>query len=191
VLAALPISASADTKLVAPTPPRAAVRVCRLLRGLVARLLSAAGLDVEIKPAPPWGDDCPVREIPAASQFGTGRSVARSGNRGPNSLLLLAPRFQESGAAVYYRADRDRSLARLAAPAKLGDSASNSRDLELRTALYGEGNHLEKVKKKKKKKQICRGWAGGTIDDPSPAAGRQRWWLGLGAALAARSGGFC
>jgi len=55
--------------------------------------------------------------------------------------------FQESGAAVYYRADRDLSLDASLIAGRVGRfPASNILDLELRTALYGEGIDLEKVK---------------------------------------------
>jgi hypothetical protein len=55
-------------------------------------------------------------------------------------LLLLAPIFQQSGAAVYYRADADFPSPAALAKAKLGRlPASDILDIELATALKAEG----------------------------------------------------
>ncbi len=65
-----------------------------------------AGLDVEIRPGPATVD--PVREVvEGRARFGVGeaRLLVRIAQGLP--LLLLAPVFQESAAAVYYRADDD------------------------------------------------------------------------------------
>src|SRR5258707_1394543 len=55
-------------------------------------------------------------------------------------LLLLAPIFQQSGTAVYYRADGDFSAPHALLNAKIGRSPpSNFLDVELRAALHSEG----------------------------------------------------
>src|SRR5437763_4537004 len=69
-----------------------------------------AGLTVDIQPGAPRGQTPtdPVRELAEGrAQFAVGGSelVIRAAQGLP--LLLLAPIFQQSGAAVYYRADGD------------------------------------------------------------------------------------
>src|SRR5436189_93925 len=62
-------------------------------------------------------------------------------------LLLLAPIFQQSGAAVYYRADTDFPSPGALAKAKLGRlPASDILDIELATALKAEGIDRSKLK---------------------------------------------
>src|SRR5437773_12407824 len=67
----------------------------------------AAGLDVEIKPGSPPGAISidPVREVTEGrAQFGTGTVQLLFRAAQGHSLLLLAPWFQQSGAAIYHRA---------------------------------------------------------------------------------------
>jgi ABC-type nitrate/sulfonate/bicarbonate transport system substrate-binding protein len=148
VLAALPIAASAEPKLVLQLHREPQFEFAGYYAALWQGFYRAAGLDVEIKPGTPPGASPidPVREITEGrAQFGTGtvQLLAAEGQ----SLLLLAPMFQESGAAVYYRADRDLSLDASLIAGRVGRlPASSILDLELRTALYGEGIDLEKVK---------------------------------------------
>jgi ABC-type nitrate/sulfonate/bicarbonate transport system substrate-binding protein len=109
-----------------------------------------AGLEVDIKPgAPPGANPIdPVREVTERrAQFGTGTAqlLIRTAQGVP--LLLLAPIFQQSGAAVYYRGDGDFSSPRALLNVKLGRlPSSNILDLELRTAFAGEALDPEKPK---------------------------------------------
>jgi ABC-type nitrate/sulfonate/bicarbonate transport system substrate-binding protein len=102
-----------------------------------------AGLAVEIKPGAGSGEPAidPVREVTEGrAQFGTGTAelVVRTAQGLP--LLLLAPIFQGSGAAVYYRADSDFASPGTLFKAKLGRlPASDILDIELATALKAEG----------------------------------------------------
>jgi ABC-type nitrate/sulfonate/bicarbonate transport system substrate-binding protein len=109
-----------------------------------------AGLTVEIQPGAPRGQTPtdPVRELAEGrAQFGVGGTelVIRAAQGLP--LLLLAPIFQQSGTAVYYRADAD-----FGSPAALGKAkvarlpASDSLGLELATALRAEGIDPDKLK---------------------------------------------
>jgi ABC-type nitrate/sulfonate/bicarbonate transport system substrate-binding protein len=105
-----------------------------------------AGLTVEIKPGGAPID--PVREVTEGrAQFATGTAelVVRTAQGLP--LLLLAPIFQQSGAAVYYRADTDFAGPGALAKAKLGRlPASDILDIELATALAAEGVDQAKLK---------------------------------------------
>lgn len=101
-----------------------------------------AGLEVEIKPgAPPATPPIdPVREIAEGrAQFGTGTVQTLIRTAQGQSLLLLAPIFQQSDARVYYRADGDFSSPGALLNGRVGRlPPSNILDLELRTALYAE-----------------------------------------------------
>lgn len=109
-----------------------------------------AGLEVEIKPGAPRNAAPidPVREVvERRAQFGTGTSelLARFAEGAP--VLLLAPIFQQSGAAIYYRADRDFPSPAALLGAKLGRlPATNILDLELRSVFAGQGIDPEKLK---------------------------------------------
>jgi ABC-type nitrate/sulfonate/bicarbonate transport system substrate-binding protein len=102
-----------------------------------------AGLDVTIRPGGLRAQVPvdPVREVAEGrAQFGTGtmQLVIRRAQGLP--LLLVAPVFQQSGAAVYYRADSDFSSPASLVNAKLGRlPASDILDIELATALRAEG----------------------------------------------------
>jgi len=109
-----------------------------------------AGLTVDIQPGAPRGQTPtdPVRELAEGrAQFAVGGSelVIRAAQGLP--LLLLAPIFQQSGTAVYYRADGD-----FGSPAALGKAkvarlpASDILGIELATALRAEGIDPEKLK---------------------------------------------
>ena len=103
----------------------------------------AAGLDVEIRQGaqPGQAPVDPAHElIEGGAQFGTGAAdlVIRAVQGQP--LLLLAPIFQQSGAAIYYRADSDFASPAALAGARLGRlPASDILDMELTTALRAEG----------------------------------------------------
>src|ERR1700761_9596769 len=102
-----------------------------------------AGLDVTIRPGALKGQTPidPVREVAEGrAQFGTGsmQLVIRRAQGLP--VLLVAPIFQESGTAVYYRADNDFSSPATLVNARLGRlAASDILDIELATALRAEG----------------------------------------------------
>src|SRR5580704_8028232 len=109
-----------------------------------------AGLAVEIRPTGGHGQPPadPVREVTEGrAQFGTGtmQLVIRSAQGLP--LLLVAPIFQQSGAAVYYRGDSDFSTPSALLKAKLGHlPASDILEIELETALRAEGIDPAKTK---------------------------------------------
>ncbi len=111
---------------------------------------SEAGLEVEIRPgAPPAGTSVdPVREVvERRAQFGTGTAelLIRAGLGAP--LLLLAPIFQQSGAAVYFRVDSDYPTLQALLKGKIGRlPATNILDLELRAALHAAGIDPDKMK---------------------------------------------
>jgi len=109
-----------------------------------------AGLEVEIRPGGMRGDMPidPARELAdGRAQFGTGtmQLVIRAAQGLP--LLLVAPIFQESGAAVYYRSDSDFSSPAALVKARLGRlPASDILDIELVTALRAEGIDPGRIK---------------------------------------------
>jgi ABC-type nitrate/sulfonate/bicarbonate transport system substrate-binding protein len=150
VLSALPLAASAETKLVLQLHREPQFEFAGYYAALWQGFYQAAGLDVEIKPGTPPGASPidPVREVTEGrAQFGTGALQLLVRAAQGQSLLLLAPVFQQSGAAVYYRSDRDLTLSAVLLTGRVGRlPASNILDLELRTALYGEGIDPEKVK---------------------------------------------
>jgi len=108
-----------------------------------------AGLAVEIRPgsAPGQAAIDPAHEIAEGhAQFGTGsmQLVVRTGQGLP--LLLLAPIFQASGAAIYYRADSDFASPGALLKGKIGRlPATDILDLELTTALRGDGIDPAKI----------------------------------------------
>jgi ABC-type nitrate/sulfonate/bicarbonate transport system substrate-binding protein len=102
-----------------------------------------AGLDATIRPGGLKAQlpIDPVREVAEGrAQFGIGsmQLVIRRAQGLP--ILLVAPIFQQSGAAVYYRADSDFSSPAALVNARLGRlAASDILDIELATALRAEG----------------------------------------------------
>ena len=108
-----------------------------------------AGLEVEIKlGAPPNATPVdPVREVvERRAQFGTGTSELLIHFAQGAPLLLLAPIFQQSGAAIYYSAGSDFPSPAALLNAKLGRlPATNVLDLELRSAFAREGIDPEKL----------------------------------------------
>jgi ABC-type nitrate/sulfonate/bicarbonate transport system substrate-binding protein len=109
-----------------------------------------AGLEVEIRPGAPPGTPStdPVREIAEGrAQFGTGTVQLLIRAAQGQSLLLLAPIFQQSDARVYYRADGDFSSPGALLNGRVGRlPPSNILDLELRTALYAEAIDPDKLR---------------------------------------------
>ena len=109
-----------------------------------------AGLEVAINPGASAGHPPidPVREIvEGRAQFGTGTVQLLIRAAQGQSLLLLAPIFQQSDARVYYRANGDFSSPGALLGGRVGRSPpSNVLDLELRTALRAEAVDPEKLR---------------------------------------------
>lgn len=111
---------------------------------------AAAGLAVEIRPGGMLGQPAidPARELTSGNaQFGVGSMslVVRAGQGMP--LVLLAPVFQASGTRIYYRSDADFASPGALAKANLGRyAATDIRQLELATALRGDGIDPNKVR---------------------------------------------
>jgi ABC-type nitrate/sulfonate/bicarbonate transport system substrate-binding protein len=152
MLAALAVAgaASADDKLVLQLHGPAQFEFAGYYAALWQGFYKDSGLAIEIKPGAGRGEAPidPVREVTEGrAQFGTGTAelVVRTAQGLP--LLLLAPVFQESGAAVYYRADNDFPSPGALARAKLARlPASDILDIELATALKAEGIDRAKLK---------------------------------------------
>jgi ABC-type nitrate/sulfonate/bicarbonate transport system substrate-binding protein len=128
-----------------------------------------AGLDVTIRPG--GGRDNlpidPVREVAEnRAQFGIGTTqlVIRRAQGLP--ILLVTRIFQQSSAAVYYRADSDFSSPAALVNARIGRlAASDILDIELATALRAEGIDPAKTKSVTiKADQIVTALADHTID---------------------------
>ena len=145
LLAALGVAgaASAEEKLVLQLHGPAQFEFAGYYAALWQGFYRDSGLTVEIKPGAGRGEAPidPVREVTEGrAQFATGTAelVVRTAQGLP--LLLLAPIFQQSGAAVYYRADADFPSPASLFKAKLGRlPASDILDIELATALKAEG----------------------------------------------------
>ena len=145
VLAVLVVAgaASAEEKLVLQLHGPAQFEFAGYYAALWQGFYRDSGLTVEIKPGAGRGEAPidPVREVTEGrAQFATGTAelVVRTAQGLP--LLLLAPIFQQSGAAVYYRADADFPSPASLFKAKLGRlPASDILDIELATALKAEG----------------------------------------------------
>ena len=109
-----------------------------------------AGIEVEIKPGAVSGIapiDAVREVIERRAQFGTGTAqlLVRAAQGSP--LVLLAPIFQRSGAAIYYRADGDFSSIRSLLNAKLGRlPPGNVLDVEFRAASVSEGIDPDQLK---------------------------------------------
>src|SRR5579863_2829542 len=152
VLAVLVVAgaASAEDKLVLQLHGPAQFEFAGYYAALWQGFYRDAGLEVEIKPGAGSGQPPidPVRELTEGrAQFGTGPAelVVRIAQGLP--LLLLAPVFQQSGAAVYYRADSDFASPGALLNAKVGRlPASNILDIELATALKAEGVDPDKLR---------------------------------------------
>jgi ABC-type nitrate/sulfonate/bicarbonate transport system substrate-binding protein len=137
-----PGSAGAQDKLVLQLHRAAQFEFAGYYAALWQGFYREAGLEVEIKPGAPPGTPAidPVREIvEGRAQFGTGTVQLLIRTAQGQSLLLLAPIFQQSDARVYYRADGDFSSPEALLNGRIGRlPPSNILDLELRTALYAE-----------------------------------------------------
>jgi ABC-type nitrate/sulfonate/bicarbonate transport system substrate-binding protein len=110
-----------------------------------------AGLDVEIRSGVTPSGAAPVdaaREvIERRARFGTGtvQLLIRAAQGAP--IVVLAPIFQESGTAVYYRPDANFASPRALLNAKIGGfPPSNILDAEFRAVLHGEEIDADKLK---------------------------------------------
>ena len=142
-LSALPRTGSAADAVVLQLNGPATFEFAGCYAALWQGYYRSAGLDVTIRPGALRGQ-APVdavREVAEGrAQFGIGsmQLVIRRAQGLP--ILLVAPIFQQSGAAVYYRADSDFSSPAALVNAKLGRlAASDILDIELATALRAEG----------------------------------------------------
>jgi ABC-type nitrate/sulfonate/bicarbonate transport system substrate-binding protein len=149
-LSALPRAGSAAEAVVLQLGGPATFEFAGYYAALWQGYYREAGLDVTIRPGGLRGQDSvdPVREVAEGrAQFGTGtmQLVVRRAQGLP--VLLVAPIFQQSGAAVYYRADSDFSSPAALVNARLGRlAASDILDIELATALRAEGIDPARIK---------------------------------------------
>jgi ABC-type nitrate/sulfonate/bicarbonate transport system substrate-binding protein len=150
VLTVIPGEAGAADKLVLQLQREAQFEFAGYYAALWQGYYREAGLQVEVKPGNPPGTPPvdPVREVAEGrAQFGTGTVQLLIQAAQGQSLVLLAPIFQQSGAAVYYRADGDFSSPGALLAGRTGRlPASNILDLELRTALYAEAVDPDKLR---------------------------------------------
>src|SRR5215472_8823081 len=145
-----PGGAGAEDKLVLQLHRAAQFEFAGYYAALWQGFYREAGLEVEIKPGAPPGVPPidPVREIvEGRAQFGTGTVQLLIRTAGGQSLLLLAPIFQQSDARVYYRASGDFSSPGALLNGRIGRlPPSNVLDLELRTALHAERVDPDKLR---------------------------------------------
>jgi ABC-type nitrate/sulfonate/bicarbonate transport system substrate-binding protein len=141
-LTGLPWGASAADKLVLQLHRAAQFEFAGYYAALWQGFYRAAGLEVEIRPGAPTGAPPihPVQEITEGrAQFGTGTVQLLTRASEGQSLLLLAPIFQQSDTRVYYRADDDFASPGALLNGRVGRlPPRNLLELELRTALYAE-----------------------------------------------------
>jgi ABC-type nitrate/sulfonate/bicarbonate transport system substrate-binding protein len=149
-LTVAPGSAGAEDKLVLQLHRAAQFEFAGYYAALWQGFYREAGLEVEIKPGAPPGVPPidPVREIAEGrAQFGTGTIQLLIRAAQGQSLVLLAPIFQQSDARVYYRADGDFSSPEALLSGRIGRlPPSNILDLELRTTLYAEAINPDKLR---------------------------------------------
>src|SRR5260370_37321944 len=97
-----------------------------------------AGIEVEIKPGAPPGAapiDAVREVVERRAQFGNGTTQLLVHAAQGSPLLLLAPIFQRSGAAIYYRAEGNYSSVPSPFPEmRVRLRPSNVLDLDFRTA---------------------------------------------------------
>ena len=145
-----PGGAGAEDKLVLQLHRGAQFEFAGYYAALWQGFYREAGLEVAINPGASAGHPPidPVREIvEGRAQFGTGTVQLLIRAAQGQSLLLLAPIFQQSDARVYYRANGDFSSPGALLGGRVGRSPpSNVLDLELRTALRAEAVDPEKLR---------------------------------------------
>jgi ABC-type nitrate/sulfonate/bicarbonate transport system substrate-binding protein len=149
-LAASPGVAGAADKLVLQLHRPAQFEFAGYYAALWQGFYRESGLEVAISPGAPAGHPLidPVREIvEGRAQFGTGTVQLLVRAAQGQSLLLLAPIFQQSDVRVYYRANGDLSSPGALLSGRVGrPPPSNVLDLELRTALRAEAVDPEKLR---------------------------------------------
>jgi ABC-type nitrate/sulfonate/bicarbonate transport system substrate-binding protein len=142
-LLALPATGSAAEAVVLQLDGPATFETAGYYAALWQGYYREAGLDVTIRPSGvrEQAPVEPVREVSEGrAQFGTGTMQLLIRRAQGLPILLVAPIFQQSGAAVYYRADSDFSSPATLVNARLGRLAASSiLDIELATALRAEG----------------------------------------------------
>ena len=147
---ALALPAGAADKLVLQLHGPAQFEFAGCYAALWRGFFGEAGLDVEIRPAPAAGRTGidVVREVTEGrAQFATGTVQAMIRAAQGQPLLLLAPIFQQSGTAIYYRTDGDFPSPAALLKARLGRlPASDILDVELATALRAEGVEAASLK---------------------------------------------
>jgi ABC-type nitrate/sulfonate/bicarbonate transport system substrate-binding protein len=149
-LTAAPGAAGAADKLMLQLHRAAQFEFAGYYAALWQGFYREAGLEVEIKPGTPPGAPPidPVREIAEGrAQFGTGTVQLLIRAAQGQSLLLLAPIFQQSDARIYYRADGDFSSPGALLNGRVGRfPPSDSLDVELSTALQAEAIDPDKLR---------------------------------------------
>jgi ABC-type nitrate/sulfonate/bicarbonate transport system substrate-binding protein len=150
MLTALPGAAVASDKIVLQlhSPPQ--FEFAGYYAALWKGFYREAGLDVEIRSVAPPGAapvDVVREVIERRARFGTGTAqlLIRAAQGAP--LVILAPIFQDSGTAVYYRSDASFGSPRALLNARIGrSSASNILDAEFRAVLHSEGINSDNLK---------------------------------------------
>ena len=150
MLTALPGAAIASDKIVLQLHREPQFEFAGYYAALWNGFYREAGLDVEIRPGLVRGTapvDAVREVIERRAQFGTGTAqlLIRAAQGAP--LLLLAPIFQQSGTAVYFRSDANFASLRDLLNATVGRlPPSNILDAEFRTTLQSEGIDADKLK---------------------------------------------
>lgn len=142
VLGSVDASAAEPVVLQLPYPPQ--FRFAGYFAALWQGFYRDAGIEVEIKEGAPPGvaPTDPVREVAEAhARFGVADAALLIRTAQGLPLLLLAPIFQRSGAAVYCRADGDFASPDPLDRGRIGRlRAGDALDLEFRTMLHGAGS---------------------------------------------------
>jgi ABC-type nitrate/sulfonate/bicarbonate transport system substrate-binding protein len=150
LLMALPGAAVASDKIVLQLHRQPQFEFAGYYAALWKGFYKEAGLDVEIRPGSPPGAapvDAMREVIERRARFGTGTAqlLVHAAQGAP--LVLHAPIFQESDAAVYYRSDTNFSSPRVLLTARIGRlPPSNILDAQFRAALRSEGIDADKLK---------------------------------------------
>lgn len=150
MLTALPGAAIASDKIVLQLHREPQFEFAGYYAALWNGFYREAGLEVEIKPGAPLGAapvDAVREVIERRARFGTGTAQLLISAAQGATLLLLAPIFQQSGAAVYYRSDGNFGSPQALRNATIGRlPPSNILDAEFRAVMHGEGIDADKLK---------------------------------------------
>ncbi len=141
-----PAAAGGAETVVLQLPREAQFRFAGYYAALWQGFYRDAGIEVEIRQGGAAID--PARELAEGhARFGVGDSELLIRTAQGLPLLLLAPIFQRSGAAVYYRADSDYGAPDALKKGTVGRlPASNVLDLEFRAMLHAAGVDPDKLK---------------------------------------------